>query len=322
MARVFIDGFESGSHDLWTITAGTPTIADNITGMSGNYCLNLATGVSTTIYKDVPNSTEYYFAFKFRHINHYLTSNFFSLGNGFTELATLSLDNVTRSMIARKGSSSGTVLGTGINSFVGDVFHLVEVRFKSSSTAGFFQVKVNGVTEIDFSGNTNDSSANINRLFLHNIAYFDDFIVDNSGWIGNTSVQGLTVSGAGTHTGFTPSAGDNYECIDEIPYNDNDFIYATSPNVIDTYTITALPVSPRSIKAVQLQARCSMEGNPAFQNVKLVCRSGGTDYVSSANQVASLSKSYTGLWELNPADSSAWTKSAVDAIEIGIKTES
>jgi len=57
----------------------------------------------------------------------------------------------------------------------------------------------------------------------------DNLIVDNAGWIGQTRIQGLAVSGAGTTTQFDPSTGSNYECVNEVPYSDTDYcIYKCS----------------------------------------------------------------------------------------------
>ena len=39
MARVFIDGFESGKTDLWDLVVGA-CIATGIAGMDGTYCLS------------------------------------------------------------------------------------------------------------------------------------------------------------------------------------------------------------------------------------------------------------------------------------------
>ena len=65
MARVFIDGFESGKTDLWDLVVGA-SIASGIAGMDGNYCLSCDAFGDYYAHKYVPAAAEYYLAFRYR----------------------------------------------------------------------------------------------------------------------------------------------------------------------------------------------------------------------------------------------------------------
>jgi hypothetical protein len=326
MSRIFMDGFESGGLDLFSSSSSAFVIAAR-TGFSGNYCLDLS-GASDWITLSVAEGTEYYIAFKWEFAGIGTNCNLVSFYNGATFLGSAHI-NTGGGVTLRGGatilqeSSLGSLVGNGI-------LYLIEVHYKLADAGGAFEIKINGVSVVSFSGDTKivapttvtgmrfgNDSADYSK---YSFCYIDDLIIDDANWIGPTSIQGLAPTGAGATTGFTPSTGSNYACVDETPPSDIDFVYTNTPNVVDTYALGNLTGTINSIKAVQVQARCMQEGSPATTKIQLVTRPASTDRVSASKTVQTFApKSVFNIWELNPEDSAAWEEADVNGMEIGVK---
>ena len=324
MARIFIDGFESGDHDMWDAEANATVVASAGLDMDGSYCLDLA---NTTEYleKSFTADDEMYFAFLYRHISASYAKRLIGLYNGSNLLLSVNCVVTTGVINVKRGA---TLLATGTKVLAADTTYLIEVRFKIADSGGRAVVKVDSVGDIDFTGDTKEGAySQFDKVRLGYdgasqmaVAYFDNFIMDDASWIGNTKIQAVVPTGAGNSTGWTPSAGANWQCVDEKPPNDADYVNINANDITDTFATGNMVGSIGSVKCVQVQSRTKYEGSPTPTNLKLVVRSGGTDYLSGDIAVPA---SYAGLWKLwenNPADSLAWEEADVNAMEIGIKS--
>lgn len=324
MAREFIDGFESGSTDLWkSIGATIPGAADAATYgfiAGGTYCADCAS-TSKILMKALTPRDEYYFAFKVR----LAAAPALTFSGGATSLGMVII-RPGQAVAAYRGGgryydnafTSLVATGTSAQPSSGNI--LVEVWYKPHTDTGRFVVKVNGVTDIDFTGRTADSVVQVSGLVL-SYGYFDDVVVDSAGWVGNTSVQAVTITGAGSTTQFTASAGANYTCVDEIPYADTDYVYTNTAGNADTYTVSDISAGTSSVKCVQVQARADYTGAATPVHLNLVVRSGGTDYPSADVAVTTAATSLCAVWVTDPATSSAWTATGVNSAEIGVKAK-
>jgi len=322
MARIFLDGFESGGLDQFTSSSGAAVVSSSGLSMDGNYCLDL-TGQLDTGQISISATGEIYTAFLYRATNN--NSNliaFFSGGScvGFLHRGSSGVLSAYRSSTVLVSSAFAMSLATT---------YFVEVYFKLHDSSGRFVVKVNGIIVIDFTGDTNPSLTTFNSLIFGNaatgaasygFAYYDNIILDTTNWIGKTYIQGLAVTGAGTTTQLTPSTGSNYACVDEIPASDTDYVYSNTVDQLDTYAAGNLTGTIGTIKAVQVQSRVVKEGTATPQNIKLAVRSGATDYVSADKVVPTTAATVAGIWETDPATSAAWSEANVNAVEIGVKT--
>lgn len=150
----------------------------------------------------------------------------------------------------------------------------------------------------------------------------DNIILDDANWIGDTKIQAIHPTGAGTTTQWTPSAGANYTCVDEIPAVDTDWVETNTINLTDTYASSNLTGVIDNIKCVQVQARSMKEGAPTPLNIDLVVNSAGTDYLSTDKAVQSVTyKPIYFIWETDPATATPWLEATVNAAEIGIKSK-
>jgi hypothetical protein len=324
MSRIFIDGFEGNNilaTGLWDGIFATPTITTGITGMDGTYCLSLnsSAGVSKTIV----DTATLYGACLVRITN---------VGGPFIIYTKNSAQSMVR--ITRNGTSycievyrDSTLIATGTHPVNINTTYLLEFYIYIHDTTGRVTVKLDGITDIDFTGDTKPSTQTTINIFMLSTSsgssyiYYDNIVLDNAAWIGNTKIQIVYPTGAGTTTQWTPSAGSNYACVDEIPYSDTDWVETNTIDLIDTYATSDLTGTITSIKCVQIEARCIKEGAPTPLNVDLAVRSGGTDYFSADIAVPSGYKALFNIWETDPATAAAWTEANVNLMEIGIKSK-
>ena len=325
MARVFIDGFESGGMDCWDYINGA--VASVTQKYTGSYGLNFP-NIVYNCYKDIPSQFSYYLAFRFRPGSS-AVSSLINLNEGTANHINIEVAAQSGGVVftARRG---GTQIATGTTVYVTNEWLLVEVYVLINDSTGRVIVKINGVDlEIDFTGDTRNAGTlgKIDRLgagsSVINVVtsgYFDDFVVDDAGWIGDTRIAGLSPDGAGNSAQWDPSAGANYACVDEVPASDADYVSTNVNDEIDTYSLANLGVSPYSVKAVQVLARARKEGASTPQNIALVVRTGSTDYPSSDQGLGTNFKGHVNLWEQNPNTAAAWTESDVNGLQPGVKS--
>ena len=321
MARIFIDGFESGSHDMWDAENNATVISSTGLDMDGSYCLDLS---NTTEYarKDITADDEMYFAFLYRHTSASYTTCLLSVAKAGTLLLQLVCLSTSGTVVAR---SSSTLLETSSKVLNINTTYLIEVRLKVADSGGRFEVKVDGLQVIDFTGDTKPGAdtqfdqvrLGFNGTAYSGVAYFDNLILDDAGWIGDTKIQAVVPTAGGNSTGWAASAGSNFACVDEIPPSDADYVSINAVDITDTYAAGNLVGSIDSIKCVQVQSRARTEGAPTPTNLKLVVRSGTTDYFSGDKAVPAAEKGSHHLWETDPNTAVAWLEAGVNAMEIG-----
>lgn len=325
MARIFIDGFESGQDDLWDVESNANVVSSAGKDMDGDYCLDLNNDYEY-IGKNITADDEMYFAFLYRPGS--LGEAMLATRNGSTLLVFLDRDETGHCIEARMGIL-GTLLGTGIQALNDNTTYLIEAYIKIADAGGRVVVKVDGVSDIDFTGDTKpDANTQFDNIRLGyggsatylSYAYFDNFIMDDAGWVGDTKIQAILPTGGGNSTIWNPSAGANWQCVDERPASDVDYVSTNAVDQVDTYEASDMAGAIGTVKCVQIQSRTESDGAPTPTNLKLAVRSGGANYFSGDKVVPAAPKGLWNLWETNPADSLAWEEADVNAMEIGIKS--
>jgi len=321
MGRIFIDGFESGNLALWNVIGGV-TVTAAQTGMDDVYNASFATNV-VYLERSLPSKSEVYAAFRFRLSN---TSTPYSymiaFKNASTNIGCLRINPAYYLEVSR----GTTYLATGPTLSLNTTYK-IEIRFKPHNTDGVFQVKVNGLLVIDFSGDTTDGATTIDNIRFGYpatnygfLGYLDNVVIDDTSWPGDTRIKGILPAGVGNSSQWTPSAGSNYACVDEVPPSDADYVTTNTVGNKDTYAAGDLPADASSVKCVQFAARAQKEGAATPQNLAFVIRTGGMDYEGSGVVLpTTFTEHVRDLWVNNPATSQAFTPSEVNGMEIGIK---
>jgi hypothetical protein len=327
-----MDGFESGGDDCWDFVG--LDLSPYISGTykySGNYGLYL--GAASNRYCGIyqPDRTEYYTAFKLYAVGQSDSVLYFMEGATIHGGLACSASGAGFNFKVTRGHSTQTNLEIGSTLYNLNTWYLVECYFKLADSGGRWTVKVNGIQEIDFTGDTRNGGASgvIDTL---RVGYpgggwypnfrIDDIVFDTTDWIGDTRIGGTLIDGAGNSADWTPSAGSNYQTVDEVPESDADYNYINTVDQIDTFSVGDVPAEAYAIKCVQVMARAQKEGASTPQNIAVGVRPpvGGTDYFSSDQALATVWKGHVNLWENNPYTAAAWTPTEVNSTEIGYKS--
>lgn len=251
---------------------------------------------------------------------------------GNPEITLFFLQNHTlqiRRGVALTGApNSGTLLATGTIPLAIGAWYYVEIKLFCDN-AGTCEVKVNGVTDINFAGDTLNVSANLTNLafgganacqvfYVDDLYICDDSGADNNDFLGDLRVDALLPDGVGNSSDFTPSAGANWQCVDENPPNDDaDYVEEATINDHDTYTFENTPIAAGTLYGLQ-QAVYARKDDAGFRTLKGMIRSGGADY--EGTDLHPLSDSYLyflEIFEQDPDTAAAWLVAGLNAGEFG-----
>ena len=321
MARLLIEGFGSSNFSIWTSSSLVSG------GAFAGYAAQ--TGVKTlgaSISKCYMSAKIYIYESSF---GPQMTWVYFKDSNGVV-IGTVITDS-SRYVKIYKGTTAGTLLGTSVSPLSLGIWYLFECYYEPLNNYGKFQVKLNGVTILEVTGDI-DTTAGLENILSFGIGpstggqavtsyYMDDVVFDDAGWIGNSYIQLVVPTGVGaTAAVWTPSTGANWSCVDEIPASDTDYIKANVAGYVDTYGCNNLTGTIGSVKAVRVMARYAYEGTPTPTKQKIAILVNGTNYYGD-NLTPALTYQYAEkLWELNPNDAAAWEDADISALEIGMAT--
>lgn len=200
-----------------------------------------------------------------------------------------------------------------------------EVKVVLSNSVGTVDFWVNGVAAGSHTGKDTAYSSNTtcdNVQFCIDTTYYDwsstaritDIYVDNSTRHGPMDIWYQAADTAGSAANFTPSAGSNYQNVDDIG-SDGDTTYNSSTATTTKDQIAhgdTLSVAPVALQPM-VMARYVPTGSA---NIKVGVLSGATEDLDSA---VGLGSSYDGvrgkIYEVDPNTSSAWTASNADSAE-------
>ena len=222
MARIFTEGFEMG--DALGFTVPTGMSATTSVKRSGAYS-GEADMFSRNTYQAVSDLSEAFVRFGV----YFATNGKFEVAfnNGDTQLVCIERGSGSEYRV----QVGGTTVATGSLLLLAGVWNLVEMRVVINDTTGVIQTKINGIEDIDFSGDTKpDANTVFERIYFLTIygltasdAYYDDIAIndttgaaDNS-WCGDGCVIAIKPNAAGDNTDLTNSDEtqvNNYSYVD------------------------------------------------------------------------------------------------------------
>lgn len=154
---------------------------------------------------------------------------------------------------------------------------------------------------------------------------FDDlYVYDTSGGTQNANPGDSRIitkmpNGAGNSTQWTPSAGSNWQCVDEIPPNDDtDYVSSSTAGQTDLYTTQSASLSSAAPNFVVTRRRHRKDDAGAHTDQSII-RSGSTNASSTAVAVPSTYAFVDDIFVNDPNTAAAWASgTAADAIQIGV----
>jgi hypothetical protein len=253
------------------------------------------------------------------------TRNIFQLrgvvGNGNAVMAVES--NGAVSVNAQGGKT--TSVATGF--FVLNTWHFVQFRLLPRNSGGLMEVWVDGIQRVSFTGRTLDGGYVDTWFTGDNGVQVDNLVLYNeSGDAPNARTPATRVftdlpTAAGAAAEFTPSAGSNYQCVDEQP-NDGDATYvsAAAAPASDLYAYPSDTVPSATIVygvGVELVARKDDLGG---NEINPLLRSDATVYESTpAIALTTSHVRHKRFWNLDPATGQPWTVARANAAQVGVK---
>jgi hypothetical protein len=321
MALIWLDGFDTtttpGEH--YENSSGTGTI----TGRTGN-ALHL-NGGGTFIQKTVASAGTYYAGFAFRLTNRQ-DAPVIQFREGTTTHVDLRFSAAGIPPMFMQVTRAGTQLGSnGATSFALNTWYYIEVKAIIHDTTGAVEVKVNGVTEFNL---TNQDTRNGLTGIIDNIklegfqgTQIDDLWIDSSQFHGDCKVETLRPTGAGNSTQFTPSAGSNWQNVDDTTHDGDTTYNASSTNGhIDLFALGDLVTATGTVEGIKVVQRWRKD-DAGSRTARRVIRTGATNYEGGD---VSMSDSYTTSTEVieqNPNTTADWTIANVNGLEAGYKLQ-
>jgi hypothetical protein len=225
-----------------------------------------------------------------------------------------------------------TDLGTTTSSLTINTWYYIEFKVLTNNTTGTAEIKVNGTSWLALTNQDTQPGTNAYHTafqfqppFGVTTLYDDVYFLDGSGsanndFLGNRKVLALDPDSAGDTTQWTPSAGSNYQNVDDGALCDEDTTYnetSTSTDQ-DLYNYDALPSTVTQVHGLQINNETRVTAGS--MQLASVIKTGTTTDVGSNDSITSTTYVSTQrVSEQDPDTASAWTKSGVDGAQFGIK---
>lgn len=350
MTLLHIDGFEGyGKEDVLSFwSSGSFISASSLidqSGRRGGYCVNSPNRVSNSgvklIWDNINRFDEQVIivgcALKVGASLGNNTEGFINIVNQSNNdpIALVSMDIDYKLKVKYQPSQTKNILFTS-EVIDQDTWYYIELKAKMHSTTGIVEFRMN--EQLLYQGSNLDTVAwgssgtqiggvvfnftIYNRLWLDDIYIIDTTGSVNNDFLGDIRVDSIHPNGAGNYTQLTPSAGSNYECIDEINMDDTDYVEGANAGDKDSYSYANAPtdLDDAGIFGIQLNTQAIRTAESDNIKMKGFLRTGSTDYEeTTAQSLSDIVTSKKIIWEDDPSDSNIWTQAKINACEFGVE---
>jgi hypothetical protein len=277
-------------------------------------------------------------SFAFKPINNQPEGTFFRVMENDVYHVSLAQDRNGRLTVYRGDPKllTGTLLGTSADTVLTvNQWRWLQIKIVIHDSTGSVEIRdASGAVLLDL---TNQDTRNGGTSGVIDSVYmgcpsgtaqwgqYDDLhIWDANGsvcntWTNDTRIDHLLPDGAGDSTQWTPSAGSNYECVNEAAVSTTEYVSSSTAAHKDLYAMSALPHTPANIFSVLTRAVATKDDAGA-RGVKLLLKSGTTTSTGATNTLElSAWLAFSAVAEADPNTSSAWTASGVNAAQVGVE---
>lgn len=266
------------------------------------------------------------------------SNKIFQFWDSATRQITLIVHATTGALEIRSGDYNGTLLQNS-QTYAGFTLSLstwYNIQLKltfATGTSGAWECRINGSQVVLLgTGNTAPSTnaqANTSDLWIapgsggFAADYSDLWICDgnspNNDFAGDIRIGQKLVNGAGNYTQWTPSAGSNYQNVDDSSM-DNDTTYNSDATVghKDSYTLAAASATG-TIKAVSIVAALRKDDANTRQ-VRPFIRDAGGDHTLTTVTLGSGYAMLPQCMDKQGDGTTDWDTTALDAFEVGVET--
>jgi len=234
---------------------------------------------------------------------------------------------------------NNTVLtsGTSVTSLSVGTWAYIEfkVTIADSIGAGSCKVRINGVDVITVATSQdtkNSSNASANQVSIGGGSgggaagtLIDDFyICDQSGgsnndFLGDCRIDTLFPNADGSNSDFTPSTGStHYTLVDEATPNTSDYVESSTVSHKDTWAFQNLSAITGTIYGVQV-CSAALKDDAGARSIANTVKSSATNADGATQALSTSQVYYMDVWATDPNTAAAWTESAVNSAEFGVK---
>lgn len=234
------------------------------------------------------------------------------------------VDSMGRIVATTNNLNSGIVATSAKAIDAGVWFHLGFEITRHSST-GSIKVYVNGA-QIISATNVNTGNEDYAGWRFRSApgggiyTYFDDlYLCDTAAWLGECRISPLVPTADTAQKDFAPSIGsDNFECVNDLPANTSDWVSSSTVGAKDLYEIGDLPFTPLAVLGIRV-AVIAKKNEITTRTFRPIIKSGGTSANGSTKAAASDYALAYDIFEKDPNTDAAWTKSGIDALQVGVE---
>lgn len=251
----------------------------------------------------------------------------------YSNRVALALTSDGKINVLRSGTS---IVTSNPNVISANQWYYIEVWIKPLDSNGRVMVKVDGVTVIDYTGDTTAEEQFINAWQISGVenlqttrpaTAFDDIVCNdttgttNNGWPGMVRLLPIRPHADGHYSQWSRAALDLGSQAAQVRNGawGLTLLQTSDADKLSTFA-TEVPDLPAgaSITNVIITARARVESGAGV--IAPMVRSNGTDSISTDRTLLSNWRNYQYCWAVNPADSAAWEESDLATLEIGVSS--
>jgi hypothetical protein len=234
----------------------------------------------------------------------------------------VTMNSGTRLIQLKRG---GTVVATGTKPLAIGTWYSLQVHFFLHDATGRCVVKIEGQTDIDFTGDTkNTAIADISSVSFSSSAnaFVDDvvfYLPDtlNVDWLPDCKVTTKTPNGAGASTQWAVTGAANNWTAAASTDGDTSYVASSTPGETDLYAMSnAAPLGQVFGVNVGLLAR---KDDAATRQIRAKVRIGATNYDGGTKTLTSSYLCPVHMWLNSPATAAPWGLAEVDSIQAGVE---
>ena len=335
MTRLITDGAEMGDSLYWDFVSSTDVSVQLVStyGGSGIYVYQVAWG--SYMYKNISPISECYWRCRYRGDpvtkNDGAETHLFHAISGGADIMNIEPNKSNQLGFA----VGGTIVATASPVLTAGQWYLLECYYKMHDTSGSCVLKIDGIEYINYTGDTKPGAAStFDRIQFSGAnsymgaPYFriDDLALNNTSgsidnsWCGSARIEKLAVNANGDLNEWTPSAGNAWDCVKDIPPNgETDYIASRISGQRDMFNLAAFTDTNKTVRRIWIDGRAEDYAAMASK-IKLGLKTSGSVFMGAEDTLPSVYKRVTsGEFLVVPTSGNAWTKTELDALQVVVE---